>query len=178
MPVTRRLNTLWLRDDWTQTTEKHLWRQHEHGRHAVIQQLHKLKPLHESHFIRAYLRVHGSASNRALFGGVVNQSLNLMHLVHLCTCRYGHVIILPEVWLIWIYANLLCWGWHTTNCVVWQEHNESNFVFSRTHPEIFEVGHVGLPFTVLLHVVTSALCPASACKEWIKRKAATAAAQV
>ena len=84
MPVTRRLNTLWLRDDWTQTTEKHLWRQHEHGRHAIIQQLHKLKPLHESHFIRAYLRVHGSASNRALFGGVVNQSLNLMHLVHLC----------------------------------------------------------------------------------------------
>ena len=53
-------------------------------------------------FAVIHLRVHGSASNSALFGGVINQSLNLMHLVHLWAHmrRHGHMSILPEVWLI------------------------------------------------------------------------------
>ena len=49
--------------------------------------------LMQHYSIVTYLRVHGSASNSAMFGCVINQALNLMHLLHLCahTRRCGHI---------------------------------------------------------------------------------------
>ena len=43
------------------------------------------------------------------------------------------------------------------NCTMRELKKTINFVFCHAYPETFEVGHVGLPFEVLLHLITSAL---------------------